>query len=749
MEHTNNQKIVNKLAVAIALSMPWMSVIAQVNSATQDLKLEEITVVARRVEENLQSVPMSVTRIGGEALEIRNIASGTDLQKLVPTLSVGVSIVGAEQQYSLRGVRSGVITYFNEVPINSAAVDQQLWDLESVQALAGPQGTLFGRNSTGGAMLFYPKKPDDNLAGSLQIGAGSYGLKEVTGILNVPVNDMLKLRLGAKNRERDGLVKNLSGPDMQSEDRQAYKFSALFTPLDTVSNYSVLSYSERDESPYAQISQSDGVAGCPANFVSCLYTDFLTGVNRYDLELKRQAERGVRRVDSPYDSVQKGTELQFSNILAVDIGQTTAKYIAGYSHSNNRHFQNQLSIPLPVIVGDNVTKREEISHELQLSGHAFADRLQWVTGVYYLDQEIKSIRFFQLFNPAGIPYSKAGSVSAGGDLGIDSLAYYAQGTWSFTDQLNLTLGLRRTNDKPWEDATAGDPAFVCALSPSLPSVDLDACVNRLRAETNATTYNLSMDYAVSDDVLLYATHRKGYNAGGFNPDITEVDLQVVDPEYIRDYEIGMKADWQIGAVPVRTNLSGYYASYEDIQRVTTLFYNGRVSTGRFNAAEATLYGGQLQLLARLTPQLDLSISYGYLHTQYDSFENELIGDRTGNVFGQAPQDTFDISLTYRQPMPTGELWLNAGYGYISEVTFADENINLPGSTQDGYGLVDLRADWRDIGNMGFDVGVYVKNATDKTYAYNANDRSTPFGFISNVYRDPRTVGIELKYSFGQ
>lgn len=736
-----------KLAIGITLASPVAVVHAQ-GDRGQNLRLEEITVVARRLEENLQSVPMSVTRIGGDELEIRNISTGTDLQKLVPTLSVGVSIYGADQQYSLRGVRTGVITYFNEVPMNSGAIEQQLWDLESIQALAGPQGTLFGRNSTGGAVLFYPHKPEKEFGGSVQVGVGRFGLKEATGIINVPVNDMLQLRFGAKTRERDGLVKNLSGPDAQSQDRQAYKLSAMFSPAEWLSNYTVISYSERDETPYAQISQSDGVTGCPENFVSCLYTDFTTGVNRYNDELLQQGRRGIHRIDSPYKAALQGAELQVSNILSVNIDKTTVKYIAGYSHSNTRQFQNQLSIPLPVIIGDNDSKGERFSHELQWSGPAFSDRLQWVAGIYYLDQDIDNANYYQLFSPADVPYSKMVSQSSGGESGIRSLAYYAQGTWSMTEKLNLTLGVRHTKDKPWNDATTVNPGFVCGLSPELPNVDIEACVNRLRAKYSATTYNLSVDYEVRDDMLIYATHRKGYNAGGFNPDIFDEDLLVIDPEYIRDYEVGMKADWHLWGMPVRSNLSAFYAEYEDIQRTTSLFYQGRVSTGLFNAAEATIYGSQLQVLARLSERLDMSVSYGYLHTKYDSFENALIGDLTGNTFAQAPKNTFDVSLTYRQPMATGELLLNVGYAYISEVNFADENIDLPGSSQDGYGLVDLRADWRDIGNLGVDVGVYVKNASDKTYAYNANDRSTPFGFVSNVYGDPRTWGIEFKYNFG-
>src|SRR5271154_3652282 len=145
-------------------------------------QLGEVVVVARRIEESLQRVPLTITAVSAEQLKMQTVTTGTDLQGLVPSLSVGISIFGAAQQYSLRGIRDGVVEYLNEVPIDSILADSQLWDLSSVQAVSGPQGTLFGRNSTGGDVLFVPQKPTEDFGGYAQVRYGSYNLTDAIAL---------------------------------------------------------------------------------------------------------------------------------------------------------------------------------------------------------------------------------------------------------------------------------------------------------------------------------------------------------------------------------------------------------------------------------------------------------------------------------------------------------------------------------------------------------------------------------------
>lgn len=711
-------------------------------AATAERGLDEIVVTARRREESAQSVPLAITSISTEDLERATVTTGTDLQKLVPTLSVGVSIFGSEQSYSLRGVRTGVVTYFNEVPIESSAVDLQLWDLASVQALAGPQGTLFGRNSTGGAVLFAPVRPTDQFEGFVEGRIGSYDLREATGVINVPIAPGAAARFGVQRTVRDGIVRNISGPDLASQDRVAARGSLLLEPNDWLSNYTTVIYAERDEQPNAQISGTGGAIGpCPVNTLSCVYGD------AYANELLAQVQRGIRTVSVPVDSFLYEEPWQVTNTLAAELGDLTVRYLFGYAETKRDQLASQLSIPLPVIVGQNTSTISQETHELMLLGSLFAGRLEFVTGLYFSEYSSDNLNSYLLFQQPGTPLNNFTTQRSGGETHNSSSAIYAQGTLAITDRLTFTAGLRYTEDEGETRQLSYVAGQICAL-PDFFNVDRETCRQHIELETDALTYNFALDYQVTDDMLVYATTRKGYNGGGFNAAINDPDLQIVKPEFITDYEVGIKSNFDVGTVPVRLNASGFYAEYDDIQRTTSLINNGVIVTGFFNAAAAELYGGQVEITARPTPNLDVVAMYGYLHAQYTRFDNPLLGDLSGNKFAQAPEHTARLSMTYTHPLPQGEVAANVSYAYISEVTFADQNIGTPGNTAPGYGLLDLRLDWRAISGTGFDLGIYVKNATDKTYVLNATDRTIPFGFVSRYYGDPRTFGVELRYAFG-
>lgn len=711
-------------------------------SASTTDPIEDIIVVARRSEEKLQSVPLSVTAVSTAQLSANTVTTGTDLQKLVPSLNVGVSIFGSQQQYSLRGVRTGVVTYFNEVPVSTSAVDLQLWDLQSVQAIAGPQGTLFGRNSTGGAVLFVPQRPTDDFSGYIDARVGSYNLREATGVINIPIADVLKIRLGIQRTKRDALTDNISGPDLNTQDRTVARASILFEPTSWLSNYTAFIYSHRDERPLAQISGSDGVvASCPTSIPSCVYGA------AYNRELTDQFTRGIRTASIPLDTRLYDEPWLLTNILSAQAGDVTFKYIAGYGGNKQDQFTSQLSIALPVIIGDNASTSRQQTHEFEILGNMFDDRLSWVGGLYYRKNRTSSLNRYLLFAPIGTALSDRTTQQTGGIDQQISKAAYGQATFSITDGLKLTAGLRYTKDNQLTDQVGYSPGLICNL-PNFPNVDLAACRQRITSTSHAVTYNFSADYQVTDKVLVYATTRKGYNAGGFNANINDPDLEIVKPEYIRDYETGLKADWHLGSMPIRTNISAFLSKYKDIQRTTSLILNGLVVTGNFNAAAATIYGGQFEVLARPVTGLELQASYGYLHTKYDSFDNPLVGNLSGNKFAQAPAHTLHLAGTYTYPLSVGEIVANASYGYTSKVTFADDNITTPGNTAPGYGLVDGRLSWNSIAHLGIDASVYIKNLTNQKYILNATDRTTPFGFVSRLYGDQRTVGFELRYNFG-
>lgn len=723
--------------------------------------LEDIVVVARRSSENVQKVPLTVTAISATELRTNTVTTGTDIQKLVPNLSVGISIFGAAQQYSLRGIRDGVLEYMNEVPADSVLVDSQLWDLTSVEAVAGPQGTLFGRNSTGGAVLFVPQRPTADFGGFAQLRYGSYNLVDGTAVLNIPVSKDLQLRVGAQITRRDGITKNISGNDLGKLDHKNFRISALFTPTSSITDYAVLNLAFRHDTPVAQVSQIEGDAATVNGSLpggAYGYYEYLNPAaynndpQIYYHDLQAQLARGIRRVDVPIQSHLNNNLFQFSNILTANLGDVSLKYISGYQGAANHQLISDLSIPLPVIVGANDNTTHTFTQEGQILGKSFDNRLNWVAGIYYLKSWGPAKNTYLLFAPVGTPFTNLTTQQSGGPVNdAESLAGYVQGTLAVTDLLKFTGGIRYTSDhlatKQFQILAGG----TCNL-PVEPNVDQVQCLQSLATHSNAVTYNISLDYQATPGLLLYATTRRGYNAGGFNPGFPAGVPDTVKPEYIRDYEAGLKANGHLGAAPFRLSLSGFRSSYTNIQRTVGEIYslNGvnTVVTAFINAASATIYGAQVEGTIRPVPNLTLNGSYGYLHTKYDSFVT-FLGDATGNKFAQAPTATVHAAATYTYPLASGDISANVSYSHISAVNFADVNVGQPGDNAPGYGLVDMRLSWNHIAGLPVDLGVYVKNLTNKVYVLNASDDTQLFGFVSLQYGDPRTVGVDLRYTFGR
>jgi iron complex outermembrane receptor protein len=717
-----------------------------------DNKLEEIVVVARRREENLQTVPMTVTAISANELERNTVHTGTDLQGFVPTLSVTQQATSANVGYSLRGVRSGVLTYFGDVPVDPDMTDLQLWDLATVQALAGPQGTLFGRNSTGGAILFIPQKPTGDFEGYAEVTGGNYGFWQTSAVVNLPVNSTLQFRLGTQITRRDGIVENSLGPDLQSQHRDAYRLSAMWTPSDAVSNYTVFDYAERDEQPFAYVTRNMILAPCnPAagNLITCPFVYGPLPAQQFAL----QQQFGIRSVASPTPTFQQTRPWGVMDVLSGHFADYELKYIGSYRSDRANQLGNQSSLAIPLTVGDNATPSNITNtQELQLFGNSLHSRLNWIVGAFYLRNSNRNSAYYELLGPVGVPFSPAIAQGSGASSTLESIAGYMQGTYTLTDQLKLTLGVRYTHDKPTSTSfsTAPGPAGpTCILPPGAPGVDLAACRLPLETAFHATTYNVSLDYQITPQFLLYATTRRGYNTGGFNAAVPI--SPTYQPEYITDYEIGTKSEWTVGNHPIRSNASAYLSKYTGIQRFTNFFAGNPPAAvvGTFNAAAATLYGAQVEVDIGLTNNLEFAGFFAYLHSKYDSFDNVLIGDATGNRFAQAPEHTARASLTYHQPVALGgEVRGTVTYSFQGAESFVDANLGMPNAFQAGYGLVDARLDWRDIANRHVDVGLFVKNLTNRVYAVNILDETaTPLAYASEAYGDPRTYGAQIRYRF--
>ena len=725
-----------------------------------DTRMEDIVVVARRVAERLQDVPITITALSSEVLQNTQVQSGTDLIKLVPSLNVQQLAAGPGVNYSLRGIRDGVITYLNEVPVQTAAVDDQIWDLSSVQALAGPQGTLFGKNGTGGAILFVPQRPTDKFEGYLDGSYGNHEYVQLNGVINIPVSDILKIRVGGRLVRHDPFIENIGGGHgMQSENRKTFRASILFEPTSSISNYTVFDYGRRNERPYAQItSDVSPTLGCFPGI--CFYPPDV--LKKLQDEAALQDKLGIRKISQNFPNFDKTTNYGVSDILRYDISNNvTVKYIFGYRYFGFNDISSKTSFTVPIELGQGkVFGQKTWTNEVQLLGKAFDNRLNVTVGGFLSHDNRPVLSNYQLFAPDGAPFDINKNIFQRSDTINKSQAAYAQGTFAVTEGLKFTAGVRYTKDDAKISLVSMSPRYtffgpeVCALPAGAQGVDSVNCVRKLDASFHAVTYNFSLDYRVSEGLLVYATTRRGYNGGGFNAAAPSPDVNVpggplfdYQPEYLRDYEAGIKANGTLAGIPVRAELSAYLAKYTNIQRTGYgVASNGSTYSGTINGPKATIYGATLEAAAKPFHDLTLNLNYGFLHTRFDEGSP---GFPKGNVFAQAPKHTVNASATYDHDLAAGgSAFATMNYAYQSSIVFQDNNIALPFARQKGYGVFDAQIGWRSVLDSNFDVTVFARNLTNVVYAIDREDETALLGFVGTVYNDPRTFGVTLHYHFG-
>jgi iron complex outermembrane receptor protein len=596
--------------------------------------LEEIVVTARRRDETAQTVPISIGAFGPEELERRSVDSLEDLTRITPGLRFAAEGGAQNTTISLRGLSKipigggtpAVVTYFSDVPMPSTGTNLPTFDLASIQVLKGPQGTLFGRNTIGGAVLVTPEAPSYDAGGYIGATVGEYNYRVVEGALNLPiVDDKVALRIAGQSRQRDGFTKNIGvGPDPDDLDQYALRASLLIEPSEYVRNTLIVDYFKADEAPaatpqYATAPQAlaafdQAFGGLPvfAAFQEDLVNQFAA-----------QQARGIRRVNLDAPGQTNERELWgVTNRTEVDISDSlTLRNILGYRstevlyHSDIDggptlttetpfNIQPLLNTPFPVLLDrlvllnpGQMTNREQFSNEIQLLGSSFDESLEWIFGAFYLNEEPsgKQDAFYHQFDPyssttgihlsppaAGVSHTTTESRSVFGQIGLDL-------SDSVADGLTLNLGYRYT----WDDVEvcggniAGGGAFTTRDAPFL---TLSQCedlgklstsngIGTLSTETSAATWTVGLDYQITSDLFSYVTMRRGYRSGGLNTPVFETpcttsvcgpgvgaDLtgfQEIDAEEVTDIEVGLKANWAIGETVGHFNIALYDMEYVD------------------------------------------------------------------------------------------------------------------------------------------------------------------------------------------
>jgi iron complex outermembrane receptor protein len=759
-----------------ANAIPFLGISqAQAQSGARS-SLEEVVVTARKREETIQVVPLAVSALTGDMLTRNNIVDVSDLTTSVPALTIApgngagrnvptFTIRGQRQQELSINADPSVGVYFGDIAVVRAyGVNQSLFDLQSVEVLKGPQGTLFGRNTTGGAVLFKPNRPSDMFEGYAQLGAGNYGLFSTEFMVNTPITDSFSVRVAARTETRDGYVEDvITGDDVDDQDNMSWRISALLTPNDDLESLFV----------YNRFLDDSGGSGSASNAISPIATKPINSSASRLGYVGDLAPANMVAAQQSRDFWKTASGLNtFSRMSVWDAANTTTwaltdsltiKNIVGYRSVKAHLLEDTDGLPVPVLqIERDVPNISQISEELQLIGET--DRLDWIAGLYYFREEGEERNSSITLAPASMAalapmetplWSLTNGVGENISQSVFTQGTYDLGDW--VDDLSLTVGVRYTEDER-EFTSKNRTASVCRLqsSPGVP-LPYGACTATGKADFEKVTYNITLDYRLTPDTLVYLTKRRGYRSGGLGSRAVLVSEASVafQPETVNDWELGLKSDWNIGDIDGRTNIALFHAENTDTQRLNSTNQRLETPTGVINQSvtvidNATMEskGGEIEMTVLPLPGLELSGFWAVAFSEFTEYESKIPGvNKDTAQMGVAPQHTGGFTARYTLPLSPeiGEVSLQGNYYWTDDFKWTD-TFDPYGKTE-SYGLVNLRADWRDVMGTSLDVGLYAKNVANEEYMQPLLALDS-LGFSAFVPGDPRTFGLELKYRFG-
>ncbi|MEG3123829.1 TonB-dependent receptor [Sphingomonas sp. GB1N7] len=736
----------------------------------------EIVITARRREERAQTVPVSVTAFNDAMLRDKAVTTISDLTYITPGLNVAPQTSRDTPSLVIRGQRRAVsgagapavVTYFADVPLPNEGSIMPTFDIGSIQVLKGPQGTLFGRNTTGGALLVYGKAPSYIFGGYAEATYGSYDERTFEGAINVPIiADAVALRVAGQITRRDGYTKNIGvGGNLDDRHADAIRASLLIEPFSGVSNTTIFDYNRARENGTGLVANgvfpNPAVAGGGNARTAAARPFFDCGVAGCDVDiaLADQRARGVRTVAT---NIAPRSDRDFwgvANTTLVEGAVVSAKNIFGYRSTRVLSARDYDGTPLATYEGEATVNVQQVSNEFQLFGKAFADRLDWIVGGFYLKSQ-----------PNGLNNSVTRSAYRGGAqtsvenyISTESKAVFAQigvDLAGVVDGLKLNAGGRYT----W-DSSSG-----CTVSAAttVPTIGSAACASRGgisgAADSKAPTWTIGLDYKVNGDVFTYIVARRGYRSGGFNRGglaPTLAPYQSYAPETITDLEGGIKASWLMGDVRSRFNIAVYRGKYANVQRALTLGANfdgdnnaaNDANSLIINAAKATISGAEFDAAFTLKG-VTLSGFGSYTDAHYDQYDAipvfvPLLGaNPVANKFSYTPAWTLGAAVRYTHRLggDLGDIGLNVNYFWSDKVWYVERPLDTNG-IQKPYKLVNAKIDWSNIGKRGIDLGVFVRNMFDTNFASAGGVVTPAITTTTLVYNEPRVVGVQLRYSFG-
>lgn len=657
---------------------------ANEKSARQDYDLDNIIVTAQKQQENIQDVPVSITVFDDTCLEDRKVESVKDLADFVPNLMIFDNGQPGANSPSMRGIHavgesSTVSTglYVNGVPtLIASGYDEEMYDIERIEVLRGPQVTLYGKNTQAGVINIITKVPDNEFRGKVSGQLGEDNKRQALLNISTPiVKDRFFMGVSGRFYEKDGIITHAdTGETMDDRKRWSGRTHLRWTPIDDLDLSFIASRFQYD----------DGQAKM--------------NLTEYGYTMYGQPANGYRQVRSNMAGENDSSDESFALKAAWHINDA----LTLTSITTRREYNDKLKMDwdfsrmsLAHSFKDDVYSK--LSQELRLDSKS--DRLNWLFGLYYDDDDIDTNMVFDSVVPS-MAYTLDRTTSS------KSYAAFAHLSYLLMEKLSVMGGIRyETSEFEHQERMYNTTTEV---------------------SWDDITPKIALQYRFTPGVMGYVNVSKGYRTGGFNMYATDSQYFSYDPEYLWSYEVGFKSTF----LNKRMRLNGalFYMDISDMQVNQAINpAEGYVT----NAAEATAIGGELEVSARITNELTLMAGLGMTKVEFDKFEDAL-GNYEGNKVPFAPDYTFNIGAQYRHTMGFFARIDWVGYG---EIYFDKEN----NYSRDPYQLVNAKIGYEA---EQFDVYLYAKNLFDKTY-----DSKGYYSGYYTIYSDPREAGLQLVYRF--
>ena len=755
------QGIGQQLAVVAIVLMMAQGALAQ--------GLEEIVVVAQKREQNLQDVPMSVSAIDAEEIRTLSLIDSGDIAMHTPGMSWGGSENRTRPQIFMRGVGNSDFQSAANSPIavyqdgvyqgNGFGLGALLMDLNRVEILRGPQGTLWGKNTTAGLINFVPNKAEvgTEANGRAALGVAGHGSLDAQGAIGFPLSEKAAGRLAVNRNVRDGALQGV-GPGVRGDlggwDWTAARANLLVEPADDLSIDTTVTFSELDgeSKPGKSLGLFD-----PANPV--VFVPFPPFAFGNPCPLPDAGQLGTRCsdiegfVNTPdlHELAPESNGMEDVENTAIDVkidkvmGNATLTYVAAYNDSARQVFIDTDGSPSGLLENSTDDDFGSFSHELRLSLTA-GDRLYWVAGLYRYSDEL------EVFQQTTLPFAfgLAGRVT---NLLTDSdtTAVFGEVSYLLADGLEFTAGGRWTTDERQgggriytHGALRGEfnsPGYTMETEFFENSVFPD-----LEEDWQEFSGRLSLSYKATDDVTLWGTVARGFKGGEVNSGADDASVFTIsDPEFVTSFETGVKA--RLWEDTFEINASAYYYAYEDKQAFAEILSSQGIPLSILtNAGELTIKGIDGEITWLPAHGLRIASGFAYIDSVFDELEipGELVPPRTGNTTSFTPELSFDVIVSYEWSVGGGgSIMLQADAVYSDDIFFSNNNQALV--SQKAYWLTGARIEYASPDER-WDLSVWARNLADEKYSVGGFDFSF-FGTVFQFAGDPRTVGATVNVYF--